>query len=347
MVNSHGLRIQTVRGDIGPEALGITLAHEHLLIDVTCRWREPTDPYLRQIADRPVEMGILGDLHRNPSISKDSLRLSDVDLAIEELRHFKEAGGQALLDHTSRWIGADPLALRRIAEATGLHIVAGCGYYSPVLPPNVEELTIDDLADSIVRDVTAGLHDTDVRAGFIGEIGTNWPLSPPEIKFLRAGARAQVRTGAALSIHVFPWERAALPILEILESEGADLGRVVICHLDHLMDLEYHKMVAARGAYVEYDRFGVEWYSSLAFSLRVFPRDVERVAGIIELIRSGYGEQILISQDVCQKIELKKYGGHGYGHILRYVVPLMRQMGIAERDIQTILVDNPRRLLAF
>jgi phosphotriesterase-related protein len=341
------MKIATVCGDISPDELGIALPHEHLLVDLSCRRRETSDPYLSSIAKRPVDCTVVSDLRRNPMISEDSLRLTDIDLAIEELGYFKEAGGISLVDQTTKWIGGDPIALRRISQATGINIVVGCGYYSPMLPENIDDLSTDQLMDSMVREIEQGFEGTSIRAGLIGEIGTSWPLTPNEEKVLRAASRAQLGTGVALSIHPSPWDKCALDLLDIVESEGADLGRVVICHLDHVMDLEYHKAVAARGAYVEYDRFGVEWYSSLAFSLRAFPRDTERVAGVVDLIESGYVSQVLLSHDVCQKIELKRYGGHGYGHILRYVAPLMRQMGVADRDIRTILESNPRRMLSF
>ena len=272
---------------------------------------------------------------------------TNVDTAIEELMYFRGAGGRSLVEVTSRCIGGNPVALGRISEATGINIVTGCGYYSPVLPDNFDELTIHQLVESMVTKVVQGFPGTDIRAGIIGEIGTSWPLTAEEERILRAAARAQIETGAALSIHPSPWDKGALQILDIVESEGVDPGRIVICHLDHVMDLQYHRAVAERGVYVEYDRFGVEWYSSLAFSTRAFPKDTERVAGIIELIDTGHVSQILVSHDVCQKIELKKYGGHGYSHIPRYVIPLMRQMGVTESDIRTITVDNPKRMLSF
>jgi phosphotriesterase-related protein len=281
---------------------------------------------------------------RKSGLDIDRLDADDEQLAIEELRRFREAGGRSAIDHATRWIGGDPEALRRISEATDVHIVAGCGFYSPMLPDDIDRLSVGQLEESIVREVSEGIDGTTIKPGFIGEIGTNWPITPQEEKIVRAAARAQARTGLALSIHAFPWERAGLILLDIAKSEGADLSRVVICHLDHTMDLDYHKKVARRGAYVEYDRFGVEWYSSQE-TLRTFPRDTERVAGLKELIQSGFAQHLLISQDVCQKIELKKFGGHGYAHILRYTVPMMKRMGISDEHIHTILVENPRRML--
>ena len=342
------MKIRTVCGDIAPDDLGITLSHEHVVCDLSCqRTVPPIDPYLQRIAESPVDCSIVGDLLRAPMISADSLTMTDVDVAMEELGYFKAAGGQSLVDQTSRWVGRDPVELRRISKAMGLNIITASSHYEAP-PEYVDERTIDQLADELVKEVVDGVEGTDIRAGIVGEILTSWPLTPTEEKALRAGARAQMRTGAALSIHPATWDKEALPLLDIVESEGADLHRVVICHLDHVLDVAYHKTVAATGAYVEYDRCGIERYGGdFERGLKVFPRDTERVAGIVELIASGYLSQILLSQDVCMKIEQKRYAGPGYGHILRHVAPMMRRMGVSEGDIDTILVSNPRAMLAF
>ena len=341
------MKISTVCGEISPDDLGITLPHEHLLVDLPMQCVEVTDPYLREIAARPVDSSIVADLRLAPMISKDSLCLTDVNMAIEELSHFKAAGGQSLVDQTSRPCGADPLKVRQISEATGVNIIMVATYYE-ISPEYAAKRTLDQLADGLVEEVTVGIDGTDVKAGMIGEILTSWPLKPAEEKALRAAARAQVRTGAPLSIHPSPWDKEALALLDIVESEGADLRKVVICHLDHVIDVEYHKAVAARGAYIEYDRFGIDRYGGHPeHNLKVFPRDTERIAGIKELISAGYLSQILISHDICMKIELKRFAGPGYGYILRSMVPMFRRAGIEEESIQKMLIDNPRRMLSF
>ena len=342
------MKINTVCGQILPDELGITLPHEHLLVDLNCRRITPKDPYLRRIADMPVTCSIISDLQKYAMISKDSLRLNDINMAMEELEYFKAAGGSSLVDQTCTWIGGNPVTLRKISQITGIDIIATSGYYSPVLPENIDELSINQLADRIVKEITEGFEGTDIRAGIIGEIGTSWPVTANEIKTLRAACRAQLRTGAALSIHTFPWGKTALELLDLVEAEGVDLGRVVICHLDHNTDFDFHKSVAARGAYVEYDRCGIERYGGhLEEVVRMFPRDADRVRGIAELIAAGYVSQILLSQDVCMKIELKRFGGPGYGHVLRHIVPMMRLLGVSQEHIDTILVENPKRMLSF
>ena len=342
------MNIATVCGDISIDELGITMPHEHLLLDIVHQGVIPKGPYWRSIAERPVDCSILSDLRLHPMISKDSLRLTDPQVAIEELGYFKAAGGRTLVDQAGKEVGADPAALRQISEAAGIHVIAAASYQGT--PTDyIDDLTIDQLAEGLVREIRDGFEGTDIRAGIIGEVMTDWPLAPREEKVLRAASRAQRATGAALFIHPSCWEKHALELLDIVESEGVNLSRVVICHLDHVMDVEYHKRVAARGAYVEYDRFGIERYGGNLEEnrLQIFPRDTERLAGIQELIAAGYLHRILISHDVCMKIELKKFGGPGYGHIPRHIVPLMKQVGISEKDIDLMLVGNPREMLSF
>ena len=108
------MKISTVCGEISADELGITLTHEHLLLDITSSRIEPRDPYLRSIAEKPVDCSILSDLRLASMISKDSLRLTDVNVAIEELEYFKAAGGSSLIDQTSQWYGADPMSIRQI-----------------------------------------------------------------------------------------------------------------------------------------------------------------------------------------------------------------------------------------
>jgi len=342
------MKVMTVCGEMSPDDLGITMVHEHLLIDCSSKRIMPQDPYLRSIADRPVDFSILSELRLAPMISKDSMRLTDVDVAIEELEYFTAAGGQTLVDQTSRWIGGDPAVLKQISQNTGINIINCTAYYSPNLPADIDDVSVDELAERLLREVTEGFEGTDIKPGLIGEIGTTWPFTPQEEKILRAAARAQVKTGMALSIHPYPWGHNGLELLDIVESEGVDPSRVVMCHLDHILAVDYHKALAARGVFIEYDRFGNERYGGdPENNLRMIPRDVERIEAIKQLIAAGYLSQILISQDVCMKIELKKFGGEGYGHILRLVVPMMKRMGIGEEDIDTMLRTNPKRMLAF
>ena len=125
---------------------------------------------------------------------------------------------------------------------------------------------------------------------------------------------------------------------------GADLSRVVISHLDEQPDTAYHRAILERGVYVEYDTFGSESYFDGDGSAE--PSDRERVDCLIELLDAGFGDRLLISQDVCTKVQLLKFGGSGYGHILRSIVPRLRRRGVDDATVLKLLVENPARVLA-
>ena len=219
---------------------------------------------------------------------------------------------------------------------------------------------IDNIKEEMVRELTIGIADTGIRAGIIGEIGTGQPLysptdkwdstddpdmGPTEEKVLRAAGRAQVDTGAPVSVHTYNYRpnRLGHHVLDVLEEEGADLEKIVICHLDTRPDVDYVKSIADRGAFVEFDTFGMEIDTEFGVSTR----DLNRIALVEETIRQGYLENILISQDVCRKNMLMCYGGLGYAHISRDIEPRMRHVGISDENIKTMRVENPARWLSY
>ncbi len=350
-------QVVTVLGPVSADELGLTLTHEHLFIDLICYWRPPTEATLLAYADAPVEMGNLGQIRRNPLLNRDNLRLTDLDLAIQEVMEFRKLGGATIVDVTPADIGRDPLALQIVSRITGLNIVAGCGHYVHVAHPSaLGDESAEAIAERLVKELTEGIGDTGVRPGIIGEIGTSDPLHPNEEKILRAAARAQQVTGVAITVHLHPSSRKAHEILDILESEGADLSRVVMGHLDvalgHL-DIEfaeaidYHRSLAERGCYIEFDTCGVDMYVQKSKYHRAFacPSDRERAKAIARLADAGFLPQILLSQDVCFKHSLVRYGGFGYGHILRNFVQSLRDFSLGDREIHQLLVENPRRML--
>src|SRR5262245_25137114 len=154
-------QIMTVRGAITPRALGITLTHEHLLIDLRVWCQEPREEEKKVLARLPVEISTLGAIRRDPLVNLDNCLLDDQVLAISELRQFKAAGGTGVVDCTNNGLGRDPLALQTIAEATGVHIIMGSGYYiGRSHPHDLHERTVDDITEEIVHDLTVGVGDT-------------------------------------------------------------------------------------------------------------------------------------------------------------------------------------------
>jgi predicted metal-dependent phosphotriesterase family hydrolase len=261
--------------------------------------------------------------------------LNDNDLAIREVGLYRSAGGRSLVELTSGGLSPDPLALRRIAEASGLQIVMGCGWYRELYyPPDMNRRTTNELADALVRDLELGVNGTDVRAGIIGEIGCLDHISGIEERVFRAAARAHLHTGATISTHA-AWYPVGTHQLDILLEEGVDPSRVIIGHCDFYPDPAYHAAIAARGAWVQFDRVG----GRVAFEWE------RRVKWICNLVQQGYLNQLLLSHDVCLQSDLHAYGGTGYDFVLTRLVPMLLDAGLSQAQIDRILIDNPRRAL--
>src|SRR5882724_11372146 len=190
-------QVQTVLGAVAPNAIGVTLPHEHLLIDFKVMFAEPAAAGDKGRAWEPVSLANLGWVRQNFNANLDNLRLLDEQVAQDEILLFKRAGGRTVIDPTPTTIGRDPLALARIARATGLNVVMGAGYYVGAShPADMDRRTVDDLAREMIADVTIGIGDTGVHAGLLGEIGTTYPWtenapSANEQKVLRAAVIAQ------------------------------------------------------------------------------------------------------------------------------------------------------------
>jgi predicted metal-dependent phosphotriesterase family hydrolase len=308
--------VQTVVGPIEPASLGVTLPHEHTQIalwHVPGRW-----DYWQLTRDEPV--------------------------ILEELAAYREAGGSGLVDLTLPGVGRDPVWLTNIARASGLHVVMGCGWYrGAYYPPEakIDRRSVDDLADELVREATEGVGATGVRPGIIGEIGTDKPwVSAQEERVHRAAARAARRTGLAITTHGV-LSAVGLDQLRIFEDEGIDPARVVIGHADSYPVLEHHLAIIERGASVEFDFLGM---SFSAVERHGEPRVLELLC---DLLARGHVERILLSQDVCSDAQLLRYGGNGYTYLASTFLPRLRAAGVSDREIQTMTVANPRRLLTI
>jgi phosphotriesterase-related protein len=343
-------KAQTVLGLVHSDDLGITLPHEHLLIDMGIWFDEPKEAELKKLAFEPVSIENISWIMYNQYNNLDNLRLLDEDIAIKEAMLFKKEGGGTIVDVTSASLSRDLPALKRISRATGLNIIVGSGYYvvSGAGCQDFDRKTEEEIAEEIITDILVGACQTEIRAGIIGEIGCSWPMQDRERKSLRAAARAQKRTGAAITIHPGRHENSPMEIIRILDDAGADIDRVIMGHMDRTGFLPATiREIAKTGCYLEYDIFGGNPFYPLHFGVFNRPCDRERIEQILELINEGYLNQILISQDTCLKSKLVRYGGQGYAHILRNIVPQMLARGITEEHIKTIMVENPSRYLCF
>jgi phosphotriesterase-related protein len=272
----------------------------------------------------------------------DSRDLTNEANAISELQYYVDAGGITLTELTNIGIGRDPEGMKRISTATGVNVIMGCGFYKDAwIPDTYKNKSIEELTEIIISDIRDGLNG--IHAGVIGEIGISRPITAFEEKVVIATARAQKATGAAVNFH-FDRDGGIDErhyVLDIMESEGVDLTRVYISHNTPLVDrVDNFVTYAQRGCYVEFDMLGME-------ILFPFDPDMDLTATIKALIDRGYLEHILISQDVCFTGLYVRNGGYGYAHILNNLVPQMKAGGITDAQINTIMVENPKRLLPF
>ena len=348
--------VQTVLGDVEPSALGITLAHEHLLIGFF-RWRKeaglplppsgvPDDPRAKQ----PITLENISWIRRYGSVHPDNPEygLQDEALVVDEVKLFKNAGGGSLVELTNPDLTRDPEGIVRISRATGVHVVAGAGHYIDEQHPlDMDERSEDQIAEQIVGDVTKGCDGTSIKAGIIGEMGCSAPMTSNERKALRAAARAQRATGAALIIH--PGRSVAAPLIamDVVVEAGGDPERTIMSHVDRtLFDLASLVELARRGCYIQFDLFGHE-ISHYTLAPIDMPNDAMRINHFQGLIANGYGEKLLVARDIATKHKLVKYGGDGYAHILENVVPIMKRKGMTQDQIDSILVHNPARILTM
>ena len=307
--------VQTVLGPIDPADLGFTLPHEH------------TQIALWHAAGR----------HDYWELTKDE------PLIVEELGRFKAAGGSGIVDLTQDGVGKDPAWLVRIARATGLHVVMGCGWYRGMHYPaeaNIDRRSVDSLADELVAEIEGG-GEGGVRPGIIGEIGTDKPwLSAEEERVHRAAARASNRTGLAITTHGVMSD-VGLAQLKVFEDERADLSRVVIGHADSYPNLDHYLEIILRGASVEFDFLG------MTFTPQERVGEPRVIDLLLELLSRGHADRVLLSQDVCHNAQLVHYGGHGYSYLSEMFLPRIRERGVSDTEIEQMTILNPGRMLTI
>lgn len=311
--------VRTVLGDISPSDLGVTYAHEHLIID-----RSFTT-------------------HGTPDFE-----LSDVDKAVTELRQFRVDGGRALVDSMPCDSGRNVLKLVALSRGAGVHILAPTGlhlakYYDPGHWGNV--YSEEQLAQLFVDDIQQGIdaHDyngplvarTPHRAGLI-KIATDSVLSPREEKIFAAAAAAHQRTGAPLLTHT---EQGALGLQQVerLSRLGVDLRHVVLSHLDRKPDVSYHREILSSGVRVEYDS-----------AFRWKPGQGNPTLDLVTALIGDFPDQIMLGMDAARASYWKSHGGKpGMSFLLVEFQTQLRAAGVTEEALQRIFVRTPAHAYAF
>ena len=314
--------VETVQGSIDAGDLGVTLVHEHV------RFRD--EAVAEQWPGRYDEQ-------------------AELDAALEAVGAAKAKGVRSIVDPTAMFGGRDVHFMKRVAEQSGVQIVACTGIYSyDHLPHYFENRDVDAMAEHFVSDIETGIQGTDIRAAFLKCAADAAGVTENVEKIHRAVARASVQTGAPIMAHSMPAVATGPRQVEIFEEEGVDLSRVQIAHCGDSEDVDYIEGLLAKGVYVGLDRYGLEMY---------LPID-KRNAAAAELLRRGHAERLMISQDYCATIdwfppeaeEMFTAAGaiRNWSMTLVFdeVVPALRELGVMDDEVfATVFIENPRRWL--
>jgi phosphotriesterase-related protein len=261
----------------------------------------------------------------------------------------KERGVRTIVEPTAMFGGRDVHFMKRVADQTGVRLIACTGIYSyDYLPHYFENRDIDVMAEHFVSDIEGGIQGTPIRAAFLKCAADAAGVTEHVEKIHRAVARASVQTGAPIMAHSMPAVATGPRQVEIFEEEGVDLSRVQIAHCGDTEDLQYIEGLLGKGVYVGLDRYGLEMY---------LPID-KRNATAAELLRRGHAERLMISQDFCATIDwfppeaAEIFEGQGAIRnwsmtlVFDEVVPALRELGVMDdATFQTIFVENPKRWL--
>ena len=305
--------VMTVLGPVSSASLGRTAMHEHLIADCSFSGNDPRK------------------------------KLDDEDAAVQEMQDLVRSGGGTLVDCTCHGISPDYRALVRIAQASGVHIIASTGFYRrTVYPEYVLRENAAELAQRLIREVEEGMPETGVRPGMLAEFASHDEGEPDEQvqKVFRAAARTQVATGLPLTTHCWIGNGAQWEI-ETLTEHGVPPEKIVIGHVGaNRPNMDNARRILDSGVNVGVDCVG---YGERDGWIDYF--DPDRARLVKTFIEWGHLPQITVSRDMMRKHALKKHGGKGYSYLFQGFVAIMRETGISEHQIHTILVDNPRRIL--
>lgn len=318
--------VRTVLSDVDPEALGTgaTLFHEHLAFDFASPPAEPRAP------GTPEPPG--------------PTNAEMVDLLVEELQMAAFDGVSCLVDSSIGPRTPQQLDnLTAMATQSGIHVVLGGSYFlQPRYPEAIVRMSEDEIATHLVEQANRE------RWGTLGEVGSSYPaMHDDERKMARAISQAHRRTGLPIFTHV-PHESCpscAIDQIDIYEAEGVDLAHLVIGHQSTIKrsddpGWETHKEIARRGAFVGFDTVGHRMSAS-------FIPEREKVDMVLNALEAGIEDHILLSSDFANTAQIKANWGNGFSTVLLQFVPKLRYFGVPEATIQKILVDNPRRWLAY
>ncbi len=314
--------VETVRGPVEAEALGTTLMHEHVFV-------------------------LSEEIRENYPAGWDED--DRVDDAIAKLNALAARGCQTIADPTVIGLGRDIRRIRRVAEGTALNIIAATGLYTYNEVPLYfryrlpHEGGLDPMARLFIGDLTEGIAGTGVKAAFLKCAVDEQGLTPGVERVLRAVCQAHAETGAPVTVHTHPHSGSGREVLRVLREEKADLAKVVLGHSGDSSDLDYLSELADAGCLLGMDRFGLDL---------ITPMD-ERVGTVAAMCERGYADRMVLSHDASCYIDwfppdaVPRFAPRWhFEHLFDDVLPALRERGVTDEQIETMLVTNPRRYFA-
>lgn len=316
--------VETVRGPVDNCALGRVLVHEHVFV--------------------------LGEEYRQ-NYQSDWDEDQKVADAVRDLTELKALGIDTILDPTVLGLGRYIPRIQRIAAQVDLNIVVATGVYTynevpfqfHYAGPGLLVDVAEPMTELFVKDLTVGIANTGVRAGFLKCAIEQNGLTAGVERVMRAVGQASARTGAPITVHTNPHNHSGLLAQQVLAEEGVDLAKVIIGHSGDSADLDYLTKLAEAGSLLGMDRFGLDIL--LPFQARIDT--------IVELVRRGFLNHIVIAHDAAcfidwfdQETKKEFVPNWNYRHISTDVIPALLDGGLTEGDIEAILVTNPQRYFA-
>ncbi|XP_049874287.1 phosphotriesterase-related protein [Pectinophora gossypiella] len=343
-------KVQTVLGPVNPSELGRTLTHEHLAMEFTHFYNTP--PTI--IADKfqsGFSLDKVGYLRQYPYSSQFNLLLNDDSAktaVLNDVKEYKRCGGGTIVENSTEGLKRDVNFYRQVSEATGVHIVAGTGYYIEDVQGNASKSSGEQMYNHMLKELTEGCVDNkEIKAGFMGEIASVWPLKEFERRAIKAVGELQPQVGCGVSFHPHRVMEAPFEIIRLYLEAGGKADKAVMSHLDRTI-FEDDKFLefSDLGTYCQLDLFGIEVsYYQLHVTTNM-PSDAQRLDKVELMIREGKADQLLMSHDIHTKHRLIDFGGHGYCHIINNVLPRMRARGISQEIIDKITIENPAKWLS-
>jgi len=315
-----GAIIRAILKDYAPEDLagGATLFHEHMQLapDFLAKFAAAAAAARAANGLPPVPGRPGGETGPAPPDI-----MHDVDLMSDEVVKTKSAGVACIVDAGHADMGRDINFIRQVSMKSGVPIVAGGGFYSqPFYPKEISRMSEEQIVKALIKQAD------DDTLGVFGEIGSWDEITADERKVFRAVGKAHVATNLPIFTHTGIPGKSALEQLDILEDAGVKPNRVVIGHLGNLVDpnVYVHRAICRRGAFIGFDRQGGN-------------NDTQQIPMVMALIEAGFADHLMFSADASS----------GYAKTLTVFVPKLKAAGASEQVLHGIMVDNPRKFLAF